>query len=468
MFQLTTILLLAWGALAFGAEYSWAYAPLLVMCLLPGIFGLRARNGSGPSAGLLIALAAVFVAALVQAFAPASLIPSSPGAASPEIDFLNLYARVTMQPPTAAGHSDVISIAPARTQLGLAFLAAFTLLLAGCARGISALGTKKLVRGIVVLGVVVAFVGLIQAAVRTETIYGFWRQPRAGVPFAPFMNENHFAGWMAMVMSLAVGAFAGDVSGALRNVAPGWRNRILWFSSQRASEMILTAFAVAVMALSMVITFSRGGLVGLLAVCLIGAWWMMRRQSGLRRATGGVCLIVILIAAAIWGGADKTIDQFSGASTTFGGRKEIWNDTLRIIQTYPVTGTGLNTFGIAMLHYQSAPINTGAVVEAHNDYLQLAAEGGLLLGIPILLALLLFIREVWRRFREGADDAEAYWVRAGAVTGLCAIAVMEIFDFTLQMPGAAAMFTVLAAVAIHRPAYLQQTKGSARAESRRG
>lgn len=106
-------------------------------------------------------------------------------------------------------------------------------------------------------------------------------------------------------------------------------------------------------------------------------------------------------------------------------------------------------------------------VEAHNDFLQLAAEGGLLLGLPILAAIGLLSREVWRRFRERADDAETYWLRAGAVTGLCAIAVMEVFDFTLQMPGASAMFVVLCAVAIHRPHHLQRPKGERPAQRRR-
>ena len=57
--------------------------------------------------------------------------------------------------------------------------------------------------------------------------------------------------------------------------------------------------------------------------------------------------------------------------------------------------------------------------------------------MPVLIALALFIREMWRRFRERADDTRTYWLRAGAVTGLCAIAVQELSDFTLQMPGAA-------------------------------
>jgi len=461
LFELSLLLVLAWGALAFGAEYAWAYGPLLALCGAAGLLGLRATGGSPPSRLLLTALVLIFLGCAFQAFAPKAMIPGQ-GAAAKGVNFEGLYAFVTMQPQPAAGDAPRLSIAPGRTMVGMAFLAAFGLLLAGCTRGVSAVGPKRLVRGIAILGVVVAFIGIVQSAVRTETIYGFWRAPRIGGVFAPFINENHFAGWMAMAVSLAIGSFAGDVTEALKNVRPGWRERVLWFSSERASLMVLTATTAGVMALSMVITFSRGGLVGLVAVFLIGSGWIFRRQSGLRRFAGTVSLMTLIVFAVSWGGVGTTLGRFSDAQEDIGGRAQIWSDTWRIVQDWPYTGTGLNTFGIAMLHYQSRPIAAGAVVEAHNDYLQLAAEGGLLLGIPILFAIAVFVRETWRRFKEAADDAETYWLRAGAVTGLLAIAGMEMFDFTLQMPGAAAMFCVLAAIAIHKPNHLRRGERAAR------
>lgn len=463
MFQFSLLLVLAWGALAFGSEYAWAYAPLSILCIVPATLGLRARHGTLPATGILVAAALIFTGAVAQLLLPASAIPGQPGAGS-DIDFSSLYALATTQLPPESAPAR-ISIAPGRTLLGIAFLTTFTVLLAGCTRGISAAGAKTLARGIAIIGVAVAFVGVVQSAAPTETIYGFWRRPKVGAGFAPFINENHFAGWMAMVLSLTIGSFAGDISSALKDAGGGWRQRILWFSTPRASVMLLTAFAIGIMALSMVLTFSRGGLVGLATVGLVGLWWMLRRQSGPKRLAGATAIGVLVASALMWGGAEKTIDQFSGVSEDFGGRKQIWLDTLNIIRDFPITGTGLNTFGVAMLHYQSRSITGVAISEAHNDYLQLASEGGLLLGIPILFGLVLFIREIWRRFREGGDDADTYWLRAGAVTGLLTIAGMELFDFTLQMPGAAAMFVLLAALAIHKPNHLHM-KRSAR-EGRR-
>ncbi|MDO8794476.1 MAG: type II toxin-antitoxin system RelE/ParE family toxin [Vicinamibacterales bacterium] len=79
--------------------------------------------------------------------------------------------------------------------------------------------------------------------------------------------------------------------------------------------------------------------------------------------------------------------------------------------------------------------------------LQLAAEGGLLLGIPIVLTIVAFAWEVRRRFRE--DVGSIWWIRLGAVIGLVAIALQSIAEFSLQMPGNAALFAVVAGLAIH-------------------
>ena len=56
-----------------------------------------------------------------------------------------------------------------------------------------------------------------------------------------------------------------------------------------------------------------------------------------------------------------------------------------------------------------------------------------------------------RRFKEGTDDTRTYWLRVGAVAGLCAIAVQSVTDFTLQMPGGFVMFATIVAIAIHHP-----------------
>ena len=450
--------LLGWGVLAFGAEYSWAYAPLLVFSVLVGLLGLCAAPlARFPSRAFTLALVAVFVGGLLQLVPLSRRAITTVSPLSVAADYRQLYAKATMRPADDGAPSDSearrpVSIAPLRTVLGLTFVAAFAILLVGAALGIGAIGTVEIARGILVLGVVIALINLVQHALGSEAVYGFWYPPKGGVqPSAPFINRNHTAGWLVMAWALSAGYFGGCLARGLRGVKPDWRHRLLWLSSPDASETLLTGIALAVMATAVVVTASRSGFLCLVSAIVMFGWWVVRRQaSGSRRAIGAGYLVFVLFMGMTWGGVDAVIRRFQVVEPPLGGRFGIWQDAFRIIHDFPLTGTGLNTYGIAMLHYQTVR-DGNLYIEAHNDYLQIAAEGGLLLSVPILVALILFMWEVWRRFREGADDAVTYWLRAGAVTGLCAIAVQETMDFTLQMPGAAALFVVLAAIAMHRP-----------------
>ena len=118
-----------------------------------------------------------------------------------------------------------------------------------------------------------------------------------------------------------------------------------------------------------------------------------------------------------------------------------------MVREFWLTGTGLNTYGVATLFYQTSAQGFH-LREAHNDYLQLAAEGGVLLGVPIACAIVALVRAMRRRFVSSSGSS--YWIRLGAVTGLSAIALQSIVDFSLQMPGNAVMFAVLCGIALHR------------------
>jgi hypothetical protein len=50
-----------------------------------------------------------------------------------------------------------------------------------------------------------------------------------------------------------------------------------------------------------------------------------------------------------------------------------------------------------------------------------------------------------------SDSGTTRWIRAGAITSLIAVAFQETVEFSLQMPGNAALFAVVCAIALHRP-----------------
>src|SRR5204862_179410 len=80
-------------------------------------------------------------------------------------------------------------------------------------------------------------------------------------------------------------------------------------------------------------------------------------------------------------------------------RRGAWTDALDVSARFPLTGTGLNTYGVATILYQRHDLEHH-YEQAHNDYLQLMAEGGVLLAVPAALCLGVFAHTVRRRFRE--------------------------------------------------------------------
>jgi O-antigen ligase len=158
---------------------------------------------------------------------------------------------------------------------------------------------------------------------------------------------------------------------------------------------------------------------------------------------------VLVVAAVGWAGVARTAARFEGAGVELSERAAAWRDAVQIARDFPVAGTGIGGFGTAMLAYQTAERHS-IYEQAHNEYLQIFAEGGVLVLVPSTIALVVIVRTIRHRIR-GRDDLQAFWWRAGAVAGLAGIAAQSLMEFSLQMPGNALLCVFLLAVALHRP-----------------
>lgn len=444
---ISILTLIAWGAFAFGAVYFWAFVPLYAGCALLALACMRRTlSRSDGERPLVIAFGLLIVCIAVQLIPlPAHVL----NAVSPETDEL-LTSYVVGYPDSITRHP--LSIAPRSTATALGAAIVLALLLVGLVRAIDRSDLPQIVRGVAILGAVLALAGIIQKALWNGKIYGVWTPFEQGLPFGPFMNRNHFAGWTLMVMPLTIGYLIARVTQGMRHVRRDWRSRLVWFSSAEASETILIAFAVFMMALGLTMSLSRSGTLGLIGALVMSAWFALRRRtaSTSRRGILTTYFIFVLVVAIGWAGVDRLAARFGDHdSVTLGNRTIIWADTLSIARKFPLFGTGLNTYGVSTLFYQTV-MPEKHLAQAHNDYLQLLAEGGILVGFPAAIAAFVLARAIRERFREVSRDSTDYWIRVGAVTGIGAIALQEIAEFSLQMPGNAVLFVILLAIAARR------------------
>jgi hypothetical protein len=187
---------------------------------------------------------------------------------------------------------------------------------------------------------------------------------------------------------------------------------------------------------------------------LFASLMMATRTSRGKRLVLPASLGVVALMVVSWVGIERIATRFvSRPLIDADGRYAIWTDAWRIVQDFWLTGTGLNTFGVSALFYQ-ASLRGSHMREAHNDYLQLLAEGGVLLAIPILMAIAAAAFVIQRRLRE--DVGSIWCIRMGAVTALLAIAAQSLVEFSLQMPANAALFCVICGIAMHDGAPVAQ------------
>jgi O-antigen ligase len=444
-------LVLAWGALAFGSVYSWAFWPLAAAAAGCGAAGLLLPD-SGPHVPRLASMALAWCFAIVAALVVLQLVPLPLDLAlrlSPRLARVLSELDVAFAAGLTSRHA--LSIAPSATLTSLLLYLAFALLMFGVARLASLAGTRTIAWIVCALGVLLAVIGIVQRPLYTGRIYGFWAPMMESTrPFGPFVNPNHFAGWMLMALPVAFGLLCSAAARGMAGVKADWRSRIIWLSSREASQTILIGAAAVVMAVSLMLTMSRSGIGAFAVSVAITSWFALRRlPGGSKRVMVTAYLACILVIAVGCVGSETIAARFASANPgNINERLPIWRDTWAIVRDFWLTGTGLNTYGVATLLYQTAEPDVH-LREAHNDYLQIAAEGGLLLAVPVACAIGILAVEVRRRFRR--SHGSSYWIRLGAVTGLLAIALQSMVEFSLQMPGNAALVAVLGGIALHHP-----------------
>ena len=351
-----------------------------------------------------------------------------------------LVAALSLAPPPAWAP---LSINPADTVYALAVVLSAILTFASCRTIFAHRGRREVCRGIGWLGLLLACTGMVQRAVSPDRIYGFWAPHDTGaLPFGPFINRNHAATWLVMGASVCVGYLMARLHG------PG--SRAAGVSSLRQSadsRTVWLAIAGITMVIGIGVSLSRSGALalGTAAAGLLAAGRPRLSRSGTFWIVG-----VAVVAGAVF----MTLGQFATlvgrvvdtAVSGPPGRSLIWRDTLSAVGDFWLTGGGAGTYERMMFLYQTTD-RAYYFNQAHNHYLQVLAEGGLLLVVPLLLALGAFARVARERLR--ADRSGMFWIRAGSAAGLVGIAVQSGWETGLRLPANAQMAAVLAALVIH-------------------
>jgi O-antigen ligase len=429
-----------WPLAAFGGRSATVAVPFSVACVLLAVAFTFLRAPKPRPGALEYALGAIVLFTVAQAVPlPAAIVRLL----SPHASELRLALLVT---PSAAGSWRPLSIdQPATVWAAFVTVGASAMFIAARAvfsRG----GVRRTVRGISAMGLAVSAVAIAQAATAGRLIYWRYRTEYEGpLPFGPFVNRNHFATWAIMAAPLCFGYVIARANkpGSGPSSMVNRRTRLARLADGRT--LWLTA-AGAFMISALLLSLSRSGIVSLSVAGIVGLLTLRPRAAGGR----GVWLLAgVLVAVGIgvaFADLPAVADRFTRSGSGIDNRLRIWRETIPVVRDFWLVGTGAGTYRMAMLFYQKS-VRIVQFNQAHNHYLQVASEGGLVLVTMVAGALAALTRAV--RDRLSADIHGTYWVRAGAVTGLIAVALQSVWETGLVMPANAALAAVLAAIAVH-------------------
>jgi O-antigen ligase len=345
--------------------------------------------------------------------------------------------------PLASQAWGILSISAHATLLGLvkflAYLAAFLLAASLFDSGKS---RSILPRALLWLGCSEAVYGIFQFLTGSRKILNFTKLYDVGVATGTYINRNHFAGLLELttpfVLAAAFYSFQRWAEGrhAMSRASAG---------ESRFFQFLFYLFLTLLMVVAAFLSGSRMGVFGLLFSILFIAFlaqFKIRRKAWLV----GLFLFSVCIAGyALWIGISPLITRFAQMRSTptieMEGRTVIWRDSLSQFRASPIVGTGLGTFSLGHRRFQTGLVDL-LVDHAHDDYLEIATETGLLgAGLLFLPILYLFCRMIVAFLADGRRYRRA--ITLGCIGSTFAILLHSVTDFNLEIPTNALIFALV-------------------------
>jgi len=281
---------------------------------------------------------------------------------------------------------------------------------------------------IMFFGFLVSIFGILQHLTFNGKLYWVREMRFGGVPFGPYVNRNHFAGFAELVIPLALVPL---VLGKVR----------------RERRLAVSVFALLPI-VALFLSASRGGIVSFAAeIGVLALLLALRRAGGRHVLAGGVVLLLAFLLVS-WLGVRQILERFSSMQSlevSVGKRAAMRHDSWRIFRDHPWTGTGLGTLPIVFPAYES--LYDGKIVNhAHNDYLEMLADTGLMgaLCCASFLGVLFFCS---LKQLLVTDKSFAAALHLSGMVACCGFLVHSLVDFNLHMPGNALLFFLMAHLA---------------------
>lgn len=207
------------------------------------------------------------------------------------------------------------------------------------------------------------------------------------------------------------------VAGAIAPLVP---LALVWTTTQQGLRRVLVLGVALFLLAVVIVTQSRGALIGLVVAFGILSVWRVPRLMWL-----APLVVLVLVAGLVYLGPERVseIILVSDSNGSAGGRVELWDRALRMFQDFPFTGIGLGTFESTVFTlFPLLQNNPGAPTpHAHNLYLEMGVDfgiGGFVAFLGLVTGAFGAAVQYLKRAHTRFDSAFAIGLLAGLITFL--------------------------------------------------
>jgi O-antigen ligase len=281
---------------------------------------------------------------------------------------------------------------------------------------------------VMIFAFLVAGFGILQHLTFNGELYWFRELKYGGIPFGPYANRNHFAGFVELVLPMSL--------------VPLLLGRV------RRERLAIVGMLAIIPLSALLLSASRGGIISLAAeLAFLVLVLLLRRTAGRHLVAGGVVLLLAFLIVS-WLGVNQILSRFSGLQTLEvrqDKRASMRHGTWRIFLDHPVLGTGLGTLQQVYPPYET--LYDGKIVNhTHNDYLETLAGTGILGGVCCAWFIgTLFVSALG--FLKFGDNSLANTLRLSGWTGCWGLLVHSLVDFNLHIPANLLLFLLMSMLA---------------------
>lgn len=264
-------------------------------------------------------------------------------------------------------------------------------------------------------------------------------------------NPNHFAFYIGMIFPLVLALFFFK----LQFFEAGQSLREKFISAVDENTSVIAYFAIPVLlGVGIILTGSRSGILTMVFAFLIFGQFSfyLRQRKSIRRKLKffliGITVVVLFI------GAQNTVNKFLSTEIESAGRFLRWPATISMAQDFPIFGSGFGTYRYAYFLYD---IDEGGKwsTHAHNDYLEAAAEGGIIGSVLFFLLIGMVIYSIIKMW-TARRHPDVKMIGIGIITSLFAAAIHSIFDFSLHIPSNVFVFVLVLVLGIKLVTYKRE------------